>query len=95
MQDTNLISFLNTIMAENPMVFYSLAIIIIAYSAACLLYLIDPKNRNLFIFISIPIIIAINVIAVSICSQIGEMIKSARLADSFRLFQLFLLCNGM
>ena len=40
------INILNSIIAENPMVFYSLAIIIIAYSAAFWVHGMTGKSRN-------------------------------------------------
>ena len=71
------------------MVFYPLAIIIISYSGAFLLYFYNPKNRNMLILISIPVLISIIGILVNSYNQLCEIITS------YNTFKLFMLCNGL
>jgi hypothetical protein len=83
----DLTHFIYTIVTDNPTKFYALAIIIIAYSAAFLLYLFDPKNRNILILRSLPILVSIIVIAVNSYNQVCEI------TTSYNTFKLFMLCN--
>jgi hypothetical protein len=91
--NTNPINFFYTIVTDNPIAYFP-AIIIIAYSAAFLLYLFDPKNRNILILISIPILVSIIGILLNSYNQICIMISDYKALRIFMPCSIMLLAGG-
>jgi len=87
-------NFLNPTELGNILV-YPVFLIFMSYCVAFLLYLYNPKSRNLVVLISIPIFISIIAISVSALCQINELFKTTQMSHNLRLFQLFILCIGM
>ena len=82
-------------MVDNPMVFLPLIAVVIPYSVAFLLYLYNPKNSNVYIFLSIPIVVSIICVSMNALCQLGSIINTGKITESLRLFQMFLLLSGM
>lgn len=76
-------------------IFYPCFTIVASYCIAFLLFLINPKNRNVYIFISVPIAVSIICVSVNGLYQLGSILDTGKITDSLRLFQMFVLFIGM
>ena len=97
---TKLKKFLKTIMnisnilnhfnltGVNNIVFYPLLIITVAYSVAFFVFLYEPKNKNIYVFITIPKIVSI------ICVSVNAVCQILTICSDDTLFKTFTLCTG-
>ena len=87
-------NFLNPTGANN-IIFYPLSAIIIFNSIAFLLYLYNPKNRKILIFLSVPVVVSIICVSANALYQLGNMLDAGKITDSLFLFQMLILLIGM
>ena len=74
-------------MVDNPMVLFPLIAIVISYSVAFLLYFYSPKHKNIFVFLSVPSVIAIIGILINFYNQTCLMV------DTFPILWMFIVSN--